>query len=65
VLFIPEKLHLFLVGKREKPLALCKHLVHEFLAYAMVDNIEKTGIQTRLQQTSKLRSEDGGTKTER
>lgn len=53
VLFIPESLHLLVVRKREELLALRKNLVHEFLAYSMIDNVEKTGIQTCLKQSKK------------
>lgn len=53
VFFIPENLHLLLVRKREEFLALCKNLFHEFLAYSMIDNVEKTGIQTCLKQSKK------------
>ena len=53
VFFIPENLHLLLVRKREEFLALCKNLFHEFLAYSMIDNVEKTGIQTCLKTKTK------------
>lgn len=48
MLLIPKKFHLFLVWKGEEFLALFKNLIHEFLAYPMIDNIEKTRIQTSL-----------------
>ena len=50
MLLIPEKLHLLLVSKGEEFLALCKDLAHEFLAYPMIDNVEKTRIQACLKK---------------
>lgn len=44
MLIVPEELHLFVEGKSEKLLALGKNLVHEVLAYSVVDKVEKPRI---------------------
>lgn len=41
-------LHLLLNREVEKLLALCKNLIHKFLADSMIDNIEKPTIQASL-----------------
>lgn len=46
--FIPKKLYFLLVGKTEEFLALSKNLIHEFLAYSVINNVEKPRIQACL-----------------
>lgn len=48
MLVIPEKLHLFIKRKSEEFLALSKNLVHEVLAYSMIDKVEKSRIGASL-----------------
>ena len=56
-LFIPEEVHLLVVGKSEKSLAFGKNLVHEVLAYPVVDNVEKPRIGAGLVSRNKFKLE--------
>lgn len=53
ILLVPQELHFLAEGQIEKPLAVGKNLVHEFLADPVINHIEETRIQTCLPQKKK------------
>lgn len=50
VLLVPQKLHLHAQRQSEEPPALIEHLIHELLTYSVIDHVEESAIQARLNE---------------
>lgn len=51
MLLVSQELHFITQRQTEKPFALSKNLIHEFLRYSMIHSVKESGIQTGLDES--------------